>query len=394
MSRGARRAATTIVGAEVALSVMLLVGAGLILRSFAQLLSVNPGFRMENVMTIEMRLPAGRYAVPASREGFYQRVLAEVKALPSVQEAGAAIVVPLTGNNWSTPFQRADQPIPAGERPPEVGFQSASNGYFRSLEIPLLSGRYFDERDRASGAPVAIVSEAIERRFFPQGSAVGQQIIIQDGQRFEIVGVVGNIRRAGLRDEPRADLYFPFERTVPLSTTLFVRTTGEPTRALPELRAAIARIEPGVTLQRARALADIAGESERVTRALLWLLGVFAGTSLALAAIGIYSIMSYAVRHRAREIGTRIALGATRRQIVWLVMRQGALIAAIGSVVGLVMGQATTRYLSSILFGVSGNDPWTLTSAVALLAGTIMLACYLPARRAASVDPARTLADR
>jgi putative ABC transport system permease protein len=189
-------------------------------------------------------------------------------------------------------------------------------------------------------------------------------------------------------------MYFPFERFQPGQTTLLVRTSSDPEKSLTALETAIARIEPNAFVSETQTLAHVATESERVTRVVLWLLGVFAATSLVLAAIGIYGVMSYAVRQRTREIGTRIALGATRKNILWLVLQQGAVIAAVGTVVGLATGLATTRFLSSILYGVSGSDPLTLSVAVVLLVVTIMLACYVPARRAASVDPARTLADQ
>jgi putative ABC transport system permease protein len=388
----ARRATSTLVVAEVALAIVLLVGAGLILRSFASLLAVDPGFRTANVMTMSLQLPGNRYRERPARDAFYRRAVAEMKAIPGVQEIGAAAVTPLTGNNWTAPFERPEQPVPPGERPPEVGWQLASNGYFKSLQIPLVAGRLFDERDNDTAPQVVIVSEAIQKRFFPNESAVGKRVK-QGDELFEIVGVVGNIRRAGLRDEPRADMYFPFERVVPGQTTLFVRTASDPEKSLTALRTAIARVEPNAFISDSQTLAQVASESERVTRVVLWLLGVFAATSLALAAIGIYGVMSYAVRQRTREIGTRIALGATRRNILWLVLQQGAMIAAVGTVVGLATGLVTTRFLSSILYGVSGSDPLTLSAAVVLLVITIMLACYIPARRAASVDPAKTLAE-
>ncbi|HUQ81383.1 MAG TPA: ABC transporter permease [Gemmatimonadaceae bacterium] len=393
MGAKARRATSTLVVVEVALAIVLLVGAGLILRSFASLLAVDPGFRTANVMTMSLQLPGNRYRELGAREGFWQRATAEMKAVPGVQEIGAAAVTPLTGNNWTTSFERPEQPLPAGERPPEVGWQLASNGYFKALQIPLVAGRLFDQRDIQTAPPVVIISEAIQKRFFPNESAVGKYVK-QGTDQLEIVGVVGNIRRAGLRDEPRADMYFPFERNKPGQTTLFVRTASDPEKALPALKAAIARIEPNAFVSEAQTLTHVASESERVTRVMLWLLGVFAATSLALAAIGIYGVMSYAVRQRTREIGTRIALGATRTNILWLVLQQGAVIALVGTVVGLATGLATTRFLSSIMYGVSGSDPLTLAGAVVLLVITIMLACYVPARRAASVDPAKTLAEQ
>jgi len=389
-----RRIRRALVVAEFALAIVLLVGAGLILRSFASLLAVDPGFRTRNVMTMSVQLPGNRYREFGARNGFYSQAFAQVKAIPGVQEVGVAAVTPLTGNNWTSPFERPEQPVPAGERPPEVGWQLASNGYFKSLQIPLISGRLFDDRDVQPGPPVVIVSEAIQKRFFPDESAVGKRVKLQGDQTAEIVGVVGNIRRAGLRDEPRADMYFPFERNKPGQTTLFVRTASDPERLLGTIKAAITRLEPNAFVSDEETLAHVASESERITRVVLWLLGVFAVTSLALAAVGIYGVMSYAVRQRTREIGTRIALGATRRNILWLVLQQGAVIAAVGTVVGLATGLVTTRFLSSILYGVKGTDPLTLTSAVLILVVTIMLACYVPARRAASVDPAKTLAEQ
>jgi putative ABC transport system permease protein len=393
MGAKARRATSTLVVAEVALAIVLLVGAGLILRSFASLLAVDPGFRTANVLTMTLQLPGNRYQQVAAREGFYRTAFEEMKGVPGVQEVGAAIVMPLTGNNWTAPFQRPEQPVPAGERPPEVGWQVASNGYFKALQIPLVAGRLFDDRDGQPNTNVVIISEAIQQRFFPNESAVGKQVR-QGDQTAEIVGVVGNIRRAGLRDEPRADMYFPFEQNRPGQVSLFVRTGSDPQRASAALQAAITRVEPNANIDQVQTLSDVASESERVTQVVLWLLGVFAVTSLALAAVGIYGVMSYAVRQRTREIGTRIALGATRRNIVWLVLQQGAVIAAVGTVVGLVTGLATTRFLKSILYGVSGSDPIVLAGAVTLLVVTIMLACYVPARRAASVDPAKTLAEQ
>jgi putative ABC transport system permease protein len=302
------------------------------------------------------------------------------------------VVTPLTGNNWTVPFERLEHPAPPGERPPDVGWQVASGGYFTALGIPLVGGRQFDERDQPGSPPVVIVSEAIQRRYFPNESAVGRQVRLGDATA-QIVGVVGNIRRAGLRDDPRADMYFPFERNPSGQITLFVRTSSDPARALPALAAALRTVDAKTTLTDSQTLAAVASESVRTTKLVLWLLALFAATALVLAAVGIYGVMSYVVRQRTREIGTRIALGATRGNILWLVMRQGAAIAAAGTLAGLVIGLAAARSLASILYGVSASDPATLAAAAVVLVATIMAACYLPARRAARVDPARTLAE-
>jgi predicted permease len=301
--------------------------------------------------------------------------------------------MPLTGNNWTVPFERSDRPVPPGERPPDVGWQLASGGFFRALRIPLVEGRLFDRRDAPGSPPVVIVSEAVRGRFFGTEPAVGRTIRL-GGETAAIVGVVGDIRRAGLDDEPRADMYFPFEQAYGGQITLFVRTAGEPTAALGAIRQAIRGVEPNAALAEERSLAEVASESVRITRLVLWLLAGFAGIALTLAAVGIYGVMSYVVGQRTREIGTRMALGAVRSDILWLVMRQGVAIAAIGTGIGLAAGLLAARSLRSILYGVSSTDPLILGGAAAVLVATTLAACYLPARRAVAVDPARTLADQ
>jgi len=386
-----RKAASALVVAEVALAMVLLIGAGLILKSFSRLLSVDPGFRTEGVLTLSIAAPSDRYRETPATQAFYRAAFAALKELPEVQDVGAAVVVPLTGNNWTAPFERPEHPVPAGERPPEVGWQLASSGYFRALQIALLSGRLFEDRDE-SGKPVVIISEAIQRRYFPGEDPLGRSVRIGD-QTAEIVGVVANIRRAGLKDEPRADLYFPFESEPVNEVTLFIRSSGDPVRVTPLARAALRSIEPGLTLAETRTMAQIASDSIEVTRLALWLLGVFAATALALALVGIYGVMSYVAKQRSREIGTRIALGAGRGDILWLVMRQGVIIAGLGGALGVGGGLLASRSLSSIVYGVTTSDPITLLIALAVLSATTAAACFLPAHRASRVDPARTLAE-
>lgn len=393
MSRMARRAMAGLVVAEIAFAVVLLIGAGLILRSFASLLAVDPGFRSDHVMTMEIALPSDRYVTPPSRDAFYRNAFAALAARPEVKEVGAGVVMPLTGNNWTVPFQRADQPLEPGEQAPDVGWQNASGGFFRALGIPLRRGRLFDERDGAGAPPVVIVSDALEKKYFGPESAVGRQIRLGKAT-LEIVGVVGSIRRAALSDEPRADMYFPFEHGPGTQITLFIRTTGDPAPSLPTLQQTLREQEPNITFGDTRTMSQVAAESVRVTQLLLWLLGVFAVTALTLAAVGIYAVMAYVVRQQTREIGTRIALGALSSDILRLVLGQGAWIAGIGTGLGLAIGVAAARALRATLYGVSTADPMILTIAGCVLVGTTMLACYLPARRAASVDPASTLGDQ
>jgi putative ABC transport system permease protein len=388
----ARRASVALVVGEVAFAVTLLFAAGLIVKSFAGLLSIDPGFDPERVLTVTVDLPADRYAALESRDGLYRRAFPAIRRLPGIQEVGAAVVVPLTGNNWTAPFERADQPVRVGERPPEVGWQVASGGYFAALKIPLVRGRLFDERDGPTSPRIAIVSRAIERRFFAGESAVGRSIRLGPDE-VEIVGVVGDIRRAGLTDDPRADLYFPFERQPSTEITLFIRTAGAPLAALPPIRAALRELEPDLVLRSPRSMAEVAASSVELTRLLVMLLGAFAAVALVLAAIGIYSVMSYVVRQRTREIGTRIALGAGTRDILWLVLREAAAIAGTGTTIGVGIGLATSGVLRSQLYQVSAADPLVVAGATAVLAAAALVASMLPALRAASVDPARTLAD-
>ena len=389
MTPGAKRATSSLVVVEIALAVVLLSGAGLTLISFGNLLAVDPGFSTANVLTVEFALPDGRYDATESRRALYARAFAEIQALPSVESIGAAQVTPLTGNNWTTPLQRVDRPLAAGQRPPEVGWQMATRGYFKALRIPLRSGRLFEPRD-ATGPAVVVISQSAADRYFAGETAVGHRISLGDMEA-EIVGVVGDIRRASLVDDPRADLYFPFDRESIPSATLFIRTTGDPETVLPSVRAAVRRLEPNAAFFGTRTLARIAAESAAATRLASRLLAGFAVIALVLATIGVYGVMSYGVRRRTRELGTRLALGASPGDIMRLVLRQAGVLALVGLAAGMAATLALARTLSSLLFGVPPWDPVALTSAAALLALATLAASYLPARRAARVDPASIL---
>jgi putative ABC transport system permease protein len=391
MTPGARRAASSLVAGEIALAVVLLAGAGLTLLSFNKLLSVDPGFNPAGVLTVEFALPDGRYQADEARRAFYQRAFADIAAVPSVRAVGAAQVTPLTGNTWAGPLQRVDRPRAAGERGPEVGWQMASRGYFAALQIPLRSGRLFDPHD-ASGPAVVIISQATADRYFPGESPLGHRIDMGD-EKPEIVGVVGNIRRTSLVSEPWADMYVPFEKVAIPSVTMFIRTTGDPVAVLPAVRAAVRRIEPDAIFHGARTLSDIAEESAAATRLASRLLAGFASIALLLAATGVYGVMSYSVRRRSRELGTRLALGASPADITRLVLRQAGVLAGVGLTVGTAAALVLARTLTALLFGVPPWDPLTLASAAGLLAAATLAASYLPARRAARVDPVAILAS-
>jgi putative ABC transport system permease protein len=390
MSGSARRSASALVVAEIALAGVLLVGAGLTLRSFANLVAVDPGFQTANVLTVNVTLPTARYPKPQARAELYSRAFSTLAALPEVDQAGVAAVMPLTGNNWTVPFERVDRPSPAGVRPPDVGWQAATAGYFQALAIPLREGRLFEDRDAEAPVAPVIISESIAREHFPNESPLGHRLKNGDSQ-VEIVGVVGDIRRAALSDQPRADMYFAFARFADSQSTLFVRTTGNPVLAFPAVRTALRSLEPNVMLHRPRSMDEVAAASTAITQLAMLVLAGFATLALTLAAIGIYGVMAYSVRRRTRELGTRVALGASRADIVRLVMREGGVIALAGLIVGVTAGVLAARSLSAVLFGVPPSDPWSMTAAAVLLGVTAMAACYLPARRASRVDPARTL---
>ncbi len=392
MSGGARRAAATLVVAEIALAAILLVGAGLTLRSFANLIAVDPGFRTENVLTVQLTVPSARYPTPQARADLYARAFAALEALPEIEHAGAAVVIPLTGNNWTFPFERADKPWPAGTRRPDVGWQSATAGYFEALGIPLRAGRLFDDRDAAAPVPPVIISEALAREYFAGESPVGRRLRNGNGE-LEIIGVVGDIRRATLSAQPRADLYLAFARFPDSVTTLFLRTTGDPSLAFPAVRTAVRALESQTVLARPRSMEEIASASTAINQLAMRLLAGFAAVALTLAAIGIYAVMAYSVRRRTRELGTRVALGASRADIIRLVMREGGVITITGVIVGLAAGLLAARSLSAVLFGVPPSDPWSIVAAAIVLCLTAIGACVVPARRASRVDPARTLIE-
>lgn len=390
-SNGARHATSALVAAEIALATVLLLGAGLTLRSFANLMSVDPGFRTANVLSMQIGLPSGRYPDALARRALYERMFAAIDAVAGVDEVGVAAVTPLTGNNWVVTLQRPERPLPAGQRPPEVGWQAASGGYFRALQIPLRAGRLFDARDVPKGPPVVIVSDTLAARHFPGEDAIGKRVLLGE-QTAEVVGVVGSIRRASLADAPREDMYFPFEQGPGSDVTIFMRTAGDPTAVTPAVRAAIRQVERHAVVYQVRTLDAIAEESAGVTRLAMRLLGGFAAIALVLAAVGIYGVVSYAVRRRTREIGTRVALGATRVDIIAMVMREAAKVVVCGLIIGAGAGLLGAQTLASLLFGVAPQDLAVLAGATSVLAATALAASYLPARRAAAIDPATTLA--
>lgn len=389
----AQRALSTVVAAEIALAVVLLFGAGLVLRSFSALLDVNPGFSPDNVARVNVALPADRYPTAESRQIVWRRAFEALRGIPGVQAAGTAAITPLQGNRWTHPLIRPDVPLAAGDRPPEVGWQIASEGYFTALQIPVVAGRTFNITDHPESPPVVVVSDALVKRHFPDGNAVGKRVQLGPDVTAEIVGVVGSIRRAALTDEASADMYLPFERNPSAQTTVFVKTTGDPAAIQSQLHRALREIEPGALISDPGSLESVAAASVAVPRLLLALLGVFAGVAVVLASIGIYGVTAYSVQQRSREIGMRIALGAQRADVYRLILRRGSMIWIVGAGLGLAGAVAASRLLSTMLYSTSALDPLVIVSAPFVLLVVTLGACLIPARRAAALDPKTTLSE-
>ena len=389
------RLRSALVVSEVALSIMLVAGAGLLARSFVRLLDVNPGFRPDNLVSLGVILPQSSYPRPEQRAEFYRRLEERLRALPGVESVGAVTRLPLhqAGNITSTLVVEG-RPAPEGA-PPEVDFRRASPDYFRTMGVPLVAGRAFVERDATDAQPVAVVNEAMARRHWPGESALGKRIKLganpDASPWITVVGVVGNVRHLGLDSEPRPEVYRHLLTSPPTSPVVVVSTNGDPRGLIPTLRGAVRELDRDLPAATARTMDEIIARSVAERRFLMALLGVFAAVALALAAVGIYGVVSNSVAQRTHEIGVRMALGATRGNVLRLVIAQGMTPALAGLALGLAGALALTRVMRGLLFGVGARDPVTLASAALLLAAVALLACYVPARRATRIDPMEAL---
>ncbi|HEV2915197.1 MAG TPA: ABC transporter permease [Pyrinomonadaceae bacterium] len=379
-----------LVVAEVALSLMLLVGAGLLIKSFVLLNKTDPGFSPENVLTMRIGLPSFKYKGKQKAE-FFQRLTDEVASLPGVESAGAVLSLPLGGSNLSVgrSFIPDGRPLTPAESI-NAAYIVATPGYFRTMKIPLAAGRSFTERDTDEATKVVVVNETLARRVFPGESAVGKRIRVWRDEDFarEIIGVVGDTKSFALDDEPAPQMYVPHAQDTGWGgMSLVVRTTTQPTALTSAVRAAVLSIDKDQPVFNIKTMEDVAAASVANRRIAMFLLSVFAGLALLLAALGVYGVISYSIAQRTHEIGLRMALGAQRRDVMKLILRQGMGLVLVGIVIGLVAAFALTRVMASLLYEVSATDPLTFT-VVALILGTVaLLACLIPARRAMKVDP-------
>lgn len=398
------RARGLLVMSEMALAVILLVGAALMIRTFTGLRAVQPGFDPHNVITMQTALSGGRYDSTARVENMVHQVVQRIEGLPGAQAATATIMLPIEGG--------IDLPFLIEGRPPDKGglytgdeqWRAMSAHYLRTFRIPLLRGRAFDDRDTGKSERVVLINQAMAKKYWPKGDPVGQRMTIGGkalGPEFDdpprqIIGVIGNVRETGLGDADHPVMYVPegqisdpltklANSVIPLSWA--IRTANDPSALSAAIQREIMAVDGQLAVSRIRTMDQVVSESTARQNFNMLLLSIFAGLALLLAAIGIYGLMSYTVEQRTQEIGIRMALGAGRGDMLNLIVRQGMLLAVVGLVVGLGAAFGLTRLLAGLLFGVKTTDPATYVAVALVLIAVAMFACYVPARRATKIDP-------
>jgi putative ABC transport system permease protein len=385
------RTRSILVVVEVAISLVLLVGAGLMVRSFVEMMRADLGLRPDGVLTLEMSLPRAAYPEKQQQISFYEQLAERVKSLPGVRAASAINFVPMSrGGTTSSTFTIEGQPEPPKGRKPFANYLVITPNYFETAGTPILQGRGFTDADDARSRPVCIVTDSLARRFFPAGDAVGHRLLVseEDGP-WEIVGVVADVKNEDLEEEPEWGFYRPLRQSPWLTMAFMVRTdgAGDATALAPSVRGEVRALDKDLPIYNVRTMRDIVDEAASAKRLAMVMMAFFALGALALAAVGLYSVMSYTVAQRTHEIGIRMALGAQARDILRLVLVQGLALVLIGLGLGLIGALAMTRFMASILYGITATDPLVFTGVAAVLALAALLACFVPARRATRVDP-------
>jgi putative ABC transport system permease protein len=400
--RRTRRWGSALVVTEVALALMLTVGAGLLVRSFLTLRQVEPGFDARGVLTASVGLPGARYDTGEKLDAFWTELARRARALPGVRDAALVRQLPLTQPSWSSSFVAAGWP--AGRAGMEVLHREVSPGYFRTMRVPLRAGRDFTDADRADATNVVLVNDVLARSWFPGEDPVGQRIAFDDVPDSTsiwrtIVGVVGSERQGGIAGEPRPEIFAPVAQDRSPGMTLVVRARCQPSddcapaRLAPALRRLIAELDPGLALGAVRTMSDVRAEALARDRFLMTLVLLFAVVGLVLAVVGVYGVLAQLVTRRAREIGIRVALGALPERVRWEVVRHGLGLTAAGLAVGGAASLVATRSLGSLLYRVPTADPRTYGTVALLLVLTCALAAWWPARRASRADPLHVLRD-
>ena len=391
-ARGRRVRAALAIG-ELAVALVLLVGAGLLVRSVIALNSQDPGFASTGVLTLRLDLPRAKYMTPERVAAFYEQLIERLSALPGVEASGAGSSLLLSRlPNSSTINIEGRPPSPADAQNIPVPYDSVTPGYFATLQIPLRRGRMFTGADAPRAQEVALVNESFVRRFFPNEDPLGRRVTFgnptrPDNQWQTIVGVVADTRRGGFEREPWAEVYFPMQQAPNSRMFVFLRTAGDPAALAGAAQAAVWALDRDQAIAGIRTVGDLLAQAQANRRFTTLLLGVFAAVALVLAAIGVYGVLAYATAQRTQEIGIRMALGADRGAILRMVFASGARIAAVGLGIGIAGALALTQVLSGLLFGVSAHDPLTFLVVPGALLAVALAACWIPARRAIRVEP-------
>jgi predicted permease len=395
--RGQLRLHNWLVMAETAIGLVLLVGSGLLIRSFVRVLHVDPGFDARNVLTAKLSVPLSRYT-DLQRLQFYARLMRKLEALPGVQAVAAGWPLPLEGGNIGISFDIEGRPTAPGDAPSEQ-VAVVTPDFFRTLRIPILSGRAFTPRDDPKGPPVIIVNERFARKYFPGENPIGKHIKtdLSDGTTpvgmREIVGVAGNVKRRSLTTEAEPIQYLPYAQAIITSPPVAIRTAGDPTRLIAPLRAVLADADKDIPVYSVETLEEAASKAAAQPRFQTLLLGCFAGMALLLSSIGLYAVLSYMVAQRTSEIGVRMALGAQRADVLGMIVRRGLALALAGIAIGLAAAALLTRLMAGMLYGVEAFDPLTFAAVAGILLLVSLAASSAPAWRAAQLDPMRTLRD-
>ncbi len=400
--RGGQGLRRLLVVAEVALALTLLTGAGLLMKSFARLAEVNPGFDAERLLTFNLSLPAARYPSDTQQIAFFDQVLPALAAVPGVRSAGATSVMPFSGNWTTASFEIEGYQPPPRQPGPWGDVRIVSPGFFETLRIPVRRGRALTEADRTGGRRVAVVDEELVRRYWPKGDPIGKRLTFgpapgatdtSSREWIEVVGVVGHSKQEALDAEDRVQVYLPYAQQARPVLTVAVRTAGDPAGYASQVGRAVQSIDPDQPIAAVRSMDELIAQSVGQRRLSMLLLSLFSGLALVLASIGIYGLMSYSVAQRARELGVRIALGAGRADVLRLVLRQGMSLALTGIGIGLGAAFGLTRLIASQLYGVQATDPGTFVGMAVLLGSTALAANLVPAFRATRVDPAVVLRE-
>jgi putative ABC transport system permease protein len=390
-SGGRRRARSFLAAAEVALAMVLLVMAGLLLRSFSKLMAVSPGFEVQNMVKAEVSLPRTQYATPEKWSAFSNELLSRIQAEPGIKNAAVAVPLPLADGFVNLGFDIEGTPPKTAAESRTANYVAVSPEYFRVMGIPLLAGRFIDAHDVLSTARVTVISKAMARVYFANQDPIGKRLIFgfpPDGEEArEIVGVVGDVRDVALELEPRAMMYAPFAQAPFPGAVLIVKSSLGASSVAAAIRQDVQAMDKDLPVTDIAQMADVMRTSVAQPKFRTRLLGLFAAMALVLAATGIFGVISYSVSRRTREIGVRVALGASRGEILRMILRETLVLAGTGLAVGIPCALGASRLMGHMLFGVSAGDPVTLVAVGCTLAGVALLAAYWPARRAMRVDP-------